>query len=70
MLSEERKNVIGFFYNENEDPNENSLCLTYSIGPDENIWKIHSLCKRFCLAMGYSEASVERVFGETTMFDE
>ena len=64
-----QKNTIGFLYDENDNKCGNTLKMTYSIDPDASIWKIHELCKRFCLAMGFAEETVENAFGET-VFDD
>lgn len=64
-----QKNTIGFMYEENDNQHGETLKMTYSIDPDESIWKIHELCKRFCLAMGFSESVVDNAFGET-VFDD
>ena len=64
-----QKNAISFMYEENDNPLGETLKLTYSIDPDESIWKIHELCKRFCLAMGFAEQVVEKAFGETVIDD-
>ncbi len=64
-----QKNTIGFMYEENDNQFGETLKMTYSIDPDASIWKIHDLCKRFCLAMGFAEKTVEEAFGETAFDD-
>ena len=38
--------------------------VRFGVNPDISLHQFHRLCKRFALAMGYPESSVEEAFGE------
>ena len=38
--------------------------VRFGVSPDISLHQFHRLCKRFALVMGYSESSVEEIFGE------
>ena len=52
-----------FYPNEKLDTYHN-VDLRFSVPTDMTLEELHTLCKRFALACGYAEASVEQVFGE------
>lgn len=43
--------------------------VTFTDNTGLSIHKLHDFCKRFALAAGYSEQTVEKAFGET-VYDE
>lgn len=40
------------------------LQFKYDMDEEVSLVQIHSMCKRFAQAMGFAEASVDKVFGE------
>lgn len=62
-------NTVGFFYKENDNEFSNDVKLEFSVYPSADIHTIHRLCKQFCLALGFSEKSVDDAFGESIYTD-
>ena len=60
-----RTNKVGFSFEENDNPFGHSVKMVFDVEPDASINVLHDLCKRFMLAIGYGESTVEEVFGET-----
>ena len=58
----ERAVEITFMYEADEEP---STFISFTDDADEmDIYKFHDYCKRAAVAMGYSETSVYKAFGE------
>lgn len=62
--SEKRTDLIGFYFIDSTNEFANDIHLQFSAYPDMHISKLHSLCRRFALALGYAEGSVDQYFGE------
>lgn len=45
---------------------EENVALRFIVNDNIHISEFHALCKRFALACGYAEKSVEDYFGETS----
>lgn len=61
----ERNEVFEFQYWNDTNPFANDIDLTFKV--DENkssIGNLHSMCKTFAKALGYSDELIEEVFGE------
>lgn len=64
-----QKNKVTFIYEENDNQYGHDLRMQYTIDPDASIWELHDMCKRFMIAMGFAEKTVEEAFGES-VFDD
>ena len=62
--SEKRTDLIGFYFIDTTNEYANDVHLMFSAYPDMHISKLHSLCRRFALALGYTEKTVDDYFGE------
>lgn len=49
-----------------EDSFEENVTLKFRVKDGIHISEFHALCKRFALAVGYTEKTVEDYFGETS----
>ena len=56
-------NTIGFYYRENLNEFAHDVDLQFSISSDAHLGEIFNMCKKFAIALGYADASVEEVFG-------
>ena len=56
-------NTIGFYYRENLNEFAHDVDLQFSISSDARLGEIFNMCKKFAIALGYSETSVDKVFG-------
>jgi len=56
-------NTIGFYYKENLNEFGHNVQLQFSISSDASLGEIFNMCKKFAIALGYSETSVDKVFG-------
>ena len=45
---------------------EENVTMRFRVKNDIHISAFHSLCKRFALAVGYTEKTVDKYFGETS----
>lgn len=52
-----------------EDEYNQTVTVSYNVPEGMSIYTLHRLCKKFALTMGYADASVESVFGETQWND-
>jgi hypothetical protein len=60
-----KKNTYNFeFYPDEENEHESSIRLSFELPPDAHCSLIHSMCKRFAIALGYAPQTVEEVFGD------
>jgi len=64
--NEKRVNHVGFTFIDNSNEFENDLKMEFDCYPDMHISTLHNLCRRFALALGYSESSVNEYFGEAS----
>lgn len=63
-MDENRTSTLEFeFYPHCEGYHD--IDLRFGVNPDITLQEFHGLCKRFALAMGFAESSIEEVFGET-----
>lgn len=64
--NKEKMGAIEFtFWPSGENPYERYTCVRYDIPTDCSIGELHDCCKKFMLALGFSEKTVEEYFGET-----
>lgn len=49
-----------------KDSFEENVSLRFKVKDGIHISEFHALCKRFALAVGYTEKTVEDYFGETS----
>lgn len=55
---------VTFSFDPENKVDYHDIYLSFSTKDDMTIWEFCELCKRFALAMGYVEASVNEAFGE------
>lgn len=62
--SDNRVCTVGFFYENPANEFENDVKMAFKAFPDMHIATFHKLCRRFALAIGYAESSVDEYFGD------
>ena len=61
----ERNEVFEFQYWNDTNPFANDIDLTFKVDEDRSsIGNLHRMCKIFAHALGYSDDTIEEVFGE------
>ena len=65
--NDERKmGTVDFsFYPSGENSFERHVNLSFEVPPNCSIGEFYDCCKKFMLALGFSEKTVEEYFGET-----
>ena len=64
MEEEEHLNQVSFSFHPDNKEDCNEFYLNFFVNKGMTIGELHRLCKRFALALGYSEKNVEDAFGE------
>jgi len=65
MEEEEHFDQISFSFHSDNKEDYNDFYLNFIVSKDMTVWDLHRFCKRFALALGYSEKNVEEAFGES-----
>lgn len=58
--------TLTFSHIPDKSSSEENVTLRFIVKDEMHISELHALCKRFALALGYADKSVEEYFGETS----